>query len=443
MAKHAKIIQNDEREQELPQKRESENQSQEDSEEQSQEKLENHQEQKPNYSQEQKSEGKQEQAPEPLQAKHLRKYIKVISVCVFIAVVVVVAATVTLFKLDIITFDKKIASLDSYKTLGIATAEHAEDSLQNTFTFIETSWRQSLEPEYRLDECEPYTPTSKDLKNLKSSKEPFAFTLNSNSADPKPQLSEASTKAFNKALEPYLNRGWDVGFMLIDLNTGRGIASNLDQRVYGASSIKALYSLYVCETQIDTGKVSGSSQRSAGVASSYLDSESSTRSGSIASLIESSILYSDNNAFRILRANFDGSAFRGWLTDCGIDSALADDTWYPRYSARESATLWLRMASYLESDASCAEWLKGLLDSTNKSFIREAIGSDTTKVYNKAGWIAGTGYFNGTCDAGIVEKDGHRWILSIMSSASDSSVSEDAEIELIKQLWEARSDLMS
>lgn len=385
----------------------------------------------------------QEQVPEPPQAKHLGKYIKVIRVCVFFAVVAVVAATVALFKLDIITFDKNAASLGSYRMLGTNTAEYTEESLQNACVFIETSWRQSLEPEYRLNECESYAPTSKDLKNLKSSKEPFAFSLNSKSADPKPQLSETSTKALNKALETYSNRGWDVGFMLVDLNTGRGIASNLDQRVYGASSIKALYSLYVCETQIDTGKTSSSSQRSAGVASSYLDSESNTRSGSIASLIENSILYSDNNAFRILRANFDGSAFRDWLKDCGVGSTLTDDTWYPRYSARESATLWLRMANYLESDASCAEWLKGLLGDTNKSFIREAIGSDTTKVYNKAGWIAGTGYFNGTCDAGIVEKDGHRWILSVMSSAPDSSASEDAEIELIKQIWEARGDLMS
>lgn len=391
----------------------------------------------------QNDELEQEQAPEPPQAKHLSKYIKVIRVCVFVAVVAVVAATVALFKLDIITFDKNVASFGSYRMLGTNTAEYIEESLQYACAFIETSWRQSLEPEYRLNECESYAPTSKDLKNLKSSKEPFAFSLNSKSADPKPQLSEANTKALNKALETYSNRSWNVGFMLVDLNTGRGIASNLDQRVYGASSIKALYSLYVCETQIDTGKTSSSSQRSAGVASSYLDSESSTRSGSIASLIENSMLYSDNNAFRILRANFDGSAFRDWLKDCGVDSALADDTWYPRYSARESATLWLRMANYLESDASCAEWLKGLLGDTNKSFIREAIGSDTTKVYNKAGWIAGTGYFNGTCDAGIVEKDGHRWILSVMSSAPDSSASEDAEIELIKQIWEARGDLMS
>lgn len=47
-----------------------------------------------------------------------------------------------------------------------------------------------------------------------------------------------------------------MGVVFYDLSSGRGLTYNADVEVYGASSYKALYALYICEMLVESGQVS-------------------------------------------------------------------------------------------------------------------------------------------------------------------------------------------
>lgn len=60
-------------------------------------------------------------------------------------------------------------------------------------------------------------------------------------------LSEEQQESLTAATQNIEGGGYTVGFTLINLNTGKGIAYNLDSRVYGASSFKGPYAAFLCQ----------------------------------------------------------------------------------------------------------------------------------------------------------------------------------------------------
>ena len=216
--------------------------------------------------------------------------------------------------------------------------------------------------------------------------------------------------SLESAITTLESQGYSVGCFFLNLNTGNGISYNLDTRIYGASSFKGPYATYLSEHLIDGGAGLSTSSRG---------------------LLDAMVLYSDNDAFTSLRNAYDSSGFTDWLTSCDVDAAIANDTHYPRYSARESALLWLRTYRYLETDTEQAQHLTQLFSQTNVSFIRDGVqgvyeegadefSSSVLVVMNKAGWNASGTRFSGLCDAGIIECDGEAYMMSVMCSAPDS-----------------------
>lgn len=239
--------------------------------------------------------------------------------------------------------------------------------------------------------------------------EPTAFSLSGEA----PILSEDRVADLGAALSAFTDEGYGVGFILIDLAQANGIAYNLDERIYGASSFKGPFCTYLCETRGD-GKTGLSS--------------------SARSLIAATVTESDNDAFTSLRLSYDGD-LESWLASCGVDPSIARDTHFPRYSARESALLWLHTYRYLQSGSDNAAWLEELFSETNRSFIRDGLDADA-HVLNKAGWNAGSARFNGTCDAGIIEIDGKTYLISIMTGAPCGSGAEEDVAELAEALFD-------
>ena len=64
------------------------------------------------------------------------------------------------------------------------------------------------------------------------------FTLANEGQNYMPSLSEEGQNTIQTALAPFMENEYDVGFILMDLQTGSGYSYNLDQEVYGASSFK-------------------------------------------------------------------------------------------------------------------------------------------------------------------------------------------------------------
>lgn len=247
-------------------------------------------------------------------------------------------------------------------------------------------------------------------------------------------LSEEQQESLAAATQNIEGGGYAVGFTLINLNTGKGIAYNLDSRVYGASSFKGPYAAYLCQHlgDNDVSYPSGSEAAGSGVSSS------------IYSLIQPMILYSDNSAFSSLRNTYDSAGFAEWLNSCGVDSEIMHDTHFPRYSARESALLWLHAYQYLKTNTPTAQNLASLYEQTNVSFIRSGVSDDegVEAVLNKAGWCAGSERFTGLCDAGLIKcTDGTTYLMSTMTNSPDGGLYTVRLANLASALFECRDVL--
>ena len=249
-----------------------------------------------------------------------------------------------------------------------------------------------------------------------------------------PALEDESLAALQDTLDQAQELG-DVGVVFYNLSSGKGVTYNADAEVYGASSYKALYVLYVCELLVETGQVS-------------LDDALGTYGGysmgwlTVRDLIETSVVNSDNDSFVALRATFDQDGYEDWIAALGVEDEVALDPMsdFPTYCPRTSVKLWREMSEYLSRESETSQWLSGLLASTTRSFIRDGIADDHTMVRNKAGWISEAGC-NATCDAGLIDVDGDTYIMSIMSSMPWSDRSSEAVAAIAKALYDTRAAL--
>lgn len=259
------------------------------------------------------------------------------------------------------------------------------------------------------------------IENLSTDAELATFSL---SNLPAGELSEEQTASITTAIEAVEESG-DVGIMFFDVDTGRGISYNIDQEVYGASSFKAPYALFLCETFVETGE---------------LTLDSFAMGSPIGDLMSNAIIYSDNNSYGALRDTYDSLGFDEWVSALGADDAkYTADSWYPWYCARSSAEVWTEMLAYLETGSETSQWLGDLLASTEESFLRNGIANDSAVVRNKAGWCADSDpRWNSVSDAGIIELDGHTYIMSIMTGMPDSEASREAFEALASAVFAVR-----
>lgn len=206
-----------------------------------------------------------------------------------------------------------------------------------------------------------------DFNDIPSGDTVQTFSLVDNKT---PTLEDESLALLQDALSRAQELG-DVGVVFYDLSSGKGVTYNPDVEVYGASSYKAPYALYICETLVESGQVS-------------LDGPLATYGGysmgwqTVRDLIENAVVNSDNDSFIALRAAFDHDGYEDWIANLGVDNETALDPMsdFPTYCPRTSAKLWREMSEYLSCDTETSQWLSGLLASTTRSFIRDGIADD-------------------------------------------------------------------
>lgn len=270
-----------------------------------------------------------------------------------------------------------------------------------------------------------------DFNDIPSGDTVRTFSLVDNKT---PTLEDESLALLQDALSRAQELG-DVGVVFYDLSSGKGVTYNPDVEVYGASSYKALYALYICESLVETGQVS-------------LDDSLGTYGGynmgwqTVRDLIDAAVVNSDNDSFIALRAAFDRVGYEDWTASLGIDydTALDPMSDFPTYCPRTSAKLWREMSEYLSCDSETSQWLSGLLASTTRSFIRDGIADDQALVRNKAGWISEDGCYS-TCDAGPIDVDGDTYIMSIMTSMPWSDRSSELVAAIAKIFFDTRAAL--
>lgn len=279
-----------------------------------------------------------------------------------------------------------------------------------------------------------FAPLPAMLDDIDESDEIVAFSLSDARA---PELSNKNLSGIRTALENF--DGASVGFGMYDVESGRGIGYNIDQQIYGASSFKAPYALYLCQKHVENGELTipGLSDEDG--------AELFGAGGYTKILIENAICNSDNDSFAMLRSMYDANGYNEWVDELGIqDAAYTPDSWFPWYSARSSLKIWTEMYNYWQTGGDTAQWLSSLCGETTVSFLRDVVDPLGATVRNKAGWCSGSDYgydFNGVCDAGVIQLDGRTYVVSVMAGVPDCEENRELVENLIAAIFDVRDAL--
>ncbi|MGV3028339.1 serine hydrolase, partial [Streptococcus hyovaginalis] len=210
--------------------------------------------------------------------------------------------------------------------------------------------------------------------------------------------SDAVRLSLEKAIKVIKNQSYDVGFVLYDLATRKGVSYNANKGFYVASAIKAPY-----------------------VASLAANNKSAFQS--YQSTIKDILYYSSNDGYNLLRRIYGGVYMEKWMREAGVNPALAAPG-YPYITANEMAKLWERNNLFFQNTTT-GKQMASWYERPNLSPIRSMLGSQyNTK--SKAGWIGMPGY-HAANDAGIVSTPKGCYVLAIMSNA-------DGKLGLLNEL---------
>ena len=304
----------------------------------------------------------------------------------------------------------------------------------------------SSDVEEALATCTAWdSPSTADFSDIAQDEEATGVVGFSLSGDEAPSLSIANIVALSEALSPYVQADVPYGFIVMDLETGRGFACNLDSEVYGASSFKAALCTYLGQNVVDTGDYSLESTVT-NLAESTSGSYVSSGVATISSLIENAIVYSSNASYLSLRNTVDDDDLAAWLEGIDADSDIAYDTSFPHYTARDAARMWLTIYEYWDEGTDTASLIEQSCADTETSFLRDALEGTGVEVRDKAGWNAdgdsddGVDY-NAIVDNGIVTCNGRDYLMCVMLGATYADSTVERAETLMKVVFDLHEDL--
>ena len=180
--------------------------------------------------------------------------------------------------------------------------------------------------------------------------------------------------------------GRQVSFLMLDIDSGKGVAYNEGQQFYSASTVKGPFVASLIREDAER-----------------LDSEENT----IRRILE----YSDNDSYGLLFNRYGAQACKDMAKSYGYEMEFTD-CWYTKYTSEELGRLWLGCYDTF-AEGKEGEELGELFENPERSAIRKALGEECA-TRSKGGWISERGYCV-TNDAGIVYADNGPYILVIMS----------------------------
>jgi hypothetical protein len=203
------------------------------------------------------------------------------------------------------------------------------------------------------------------------------------------QLSKAQRKKLNKAFSS-VKRHADgrLGFVIMDMQTGEGIAYDSNRIFDAASTVKAAYL--------------------AGINRYYPKKAKHYRS-----TMYRVIKWSDNNAYLSLRRAFGSGPMRKQLKAAGVKHVNTTKPWI-HYSARDLAKMWTANYAYFISNKPNAKYCRSLYHIPDVSAVRRHFqGKQGRQTWSKSGWISGPMTWN---ESGVVRtRSGHTYLVSMMS----------------------------
>lgn len=179
--------------------------------------------------------------------------------------------------------------------------------------------------------------------------------------------------------------GADLGFIMMDLKSGAGVAYNIDEMFFSASTIKGPYVV-------------------------ALNKYYPWALGSWEEVMSETIHTSNNDTYAELREAFGVDPIERFVSDTGawgFDYAPH----YVTYSARQLAKLWVGMGDYLEGDYQNSWWARDAFDDNLAITSRPSLCWRYDTIYAKSGWV--TDIHNEGC---IVMAGDHPYLMVVMSA---------------------------
>ncbi len=178
-----------------------------------------------------------------------------------------------------------------------------------------------------------------------------------------------------------------TGFVMLDLDTGMGVAYNTEQEFYGASSIKL--------------------HRIMAIAEAHPEVVTDARQALWETLVES-----DNDAYEWLCEQYGNSTLDYYLKAARASVRYSETVRYAYYNALSFARLWKHAYDLMLTVPACDE-AGAFAEKPSYSSIHRVLGKAYT-TRSKAGWIA-EGDNRAAVDGGIVYDKESPYLLVIMS----------------------------
>lgn len=242
-----------------------------------------------------------------------------------------------------------------------------------------------------------------------------------------------------------------AGFYAMDTKTGSGFGVRPDEPFFSASTIKVLVMIAVYR-KIDEGKLSYSDTYETtdadwAAGAGWLRWDTPGAKTTVEDALWLMITQSDNVATNSLVRKVGGPGYVNEVArSLGADNTVlyeklsseraAVPSLDDRTTPRDMATMLQKIASHkAASDFACKEMI-GLLEQNNLEYWMEAGVPQGIKVANKGGWLDAT--YN---DVGIVEYDGHPYVLAVYTKYGPESMikGETTIQDISKATWLAES----
>lgn len=211
------------------------------------------------------------------------------------------------------------------------------------------------------------------------------------------ELSPEKQNVLQNAIEKVTNKGYKLGFVVLDLKNLGGFAYNADEKIYSASTIKGPYVVSLVKSD-----------------NTILEKEK-TR-------IEATLVRSSNYDYESMRDQYGDECFVDFSAETGNDLVVDTSRNFQFLTPRSLAHPWVGNYLFFES-GEAGESLGKIFENPNVSPIRDVFSEKYT-TRTKAGWVTKNN-IRVTNDAGIVYTENGEYLISIMTTAPcDFSVVE-------------------
>ncbi len=203
------------------------------------------------------------------------------------------------------------------------------------------------------------------------------------------QITPENQALLQSEIDKICAKGYDLGFVVMNMNSLGGFSYNADERIYSASAIKGPYITSLVKSD-----------------NSLLEKEKVR--------IDATLIRSSNVDYESLRDQYGDNCFTDFMSATGSDFVIDTTRNFQFMTPRALAQMWAESYVFFESGET-GEKLGEIFEKPEISPVRKVF-SENFKTRSKAGWVEKNN-IRVTNDAGIVYTDNGDYVVVIMSTA--------------------------